>query len=63
MTGEEMSRRAFKYFIKLSPEQIQRVSEECARIGSYKLVRVKKRGRSTIVTVRFESGRQKTVTV
>jgi hypothetical protein len=63
MVGGKMSRRAFKYFLKLSPEQIQRVAEECALLGPYWLVRVKRAGRFTAVTVRFESGRQKTVTV
>lgn len=58
-----MSKRVFKYFLKLSPEQMQRVAEECAPIGPYRLVQVKRTRKTLKVTVRFENGTQKTVIV
>lgn len=58
-----MSRRAFKDFVRLKPDQILRVSEECVGIGPYKVVRVHHAGGTTTVTVRFKGGKQKKVTV
>lgn len=58
-----MSRRAFKHFVKLSAEQMRRVLDLCSGIGRYKVVRVERTGETATVTVRFESGGQKTVSV
>lgn len=61
--GGLMSKRALKHFVRLRPDQILRVPEECIVIGPYRVVRVYQADGKTTVTVRFKDGKQKKVTV
>ncbi len=51
-----MKRRPFKYFAKLSAEQMRRALDRCSGSGPYTAVRVESAGETATVTVRLESG-------
>ncbi|MGB6875430.1 MAG: hypothetical protein WBD87_05295 [Candidatus Acidiferrales bacterium] len=42
---------------------MRRVLDLCSGVGPYRVVRVERTGETATVTVRFENGEQKTVTV
>ena len=48
---------------RLTPEQISRLTEQCLGTGPYKIVKVKSYGQNADVTVQFEDGTQKVITL